>query len=197
MRKRSSQPAYGRCSSPFAALIVGLLSLAVRGHAQENESPLADSGKDRPTTSAGEAASSEAKYTSETLRGQVVWMADALRERFGIQTDDDVAHAVVALEEAGGRLHPLLKDTRGRSFHSDERLRGIELELLVRRYAGSPAVQVVRVYAIKPDGKYQVDYWCDVCSIAMYELKPCECCQGPTRLREWKIKGKGGGKDEG
>jgi hypothetical protein len=53
------------------------------------------------------------------------------------------------------------------------------------------------VYAIKPDGKYQVDYWCDVCSIAMYELKPCECCQGPTRLREWKIKGKGGGKDEG
>ena len=45
-------------------------------------------------------------------------------------------------------------------------------------------VQVVRVYVLKPDGKYELDYWCDICSIAMYELKPCECCQGPTRLRE-------------
>jgi hypothetical protein len=197
MRKLSSKLARGRYLSPFAAIIVGLLSVGVRGRAEDGDAPRAARGKDTPATSADQAAASEAKYTSETLHGQVVWMADALRERFGIQTDDDVAHAVVALEEAGGRLHPLLKDTRGRSFHSDERLRGIELELLVRRYAGSPAVQVVRVYAIKPDGKYQVDYWCDVCSIAMYELKPCECCQGPTRLRERKIKGKGGGKDEG
>lgn len=135
----------------------------------------------------GEQPSSNVKYTKLSLRGQVVWMADALRDRFGIETDDDVAHAVVALEDEEGRLYPLLKDTRGRSFHTDERLRNIDLELLVRRYPGSPAVQVVRVYAIKPDGKYQLDYWCDVCSIAMYELKPCECCQGPTRLRERRV----------
>jgi hypothetical protein len=123
-------------------------------------------------------------YTSESLTGKVVWLAEALKERFGIKTDDDAAQAIVALEHSDGQLYPILKDPRGRAFHSDERLRDIDLELLVRRYPGSPMVQVVRVYAVKPDGKYELDYWCDVCSIAMYELKPCECCQGPTRLRE-------------
>ena len=27
------------------------------------------------------------------------------------------------------------------------------------------------------------DYWCDICSIPMYEIKRCECCQGPIRMR--------------
>jgi hypothetical protein len=126
----------------------------------------------------------EKKYTTESLTGKVVWLADALKDRYGINSDDDVAHAVVALQTAGGELHPILKDARGRAFHTDERLRGIDVELLVRRYCGSPMVQIVRVYTLKPDGKYDLDYWCDVCSIAMYELKPCECCQGTTRLRE-------------
>jgi hypothetical protein len=129
-------------------------------------------------------------YVTESLTGKVVWLADALKERFGIKSDDDVALAVVALETPAGQLHPIVKDSRGRAFHTDERLRDIDAELLVRRYEGSPMVQVVRVYAIKPDGKYELDYWCDVCSIAMYELKPCECCQGPTRLRERKVEEK-------
>lgn len=123
-------------------------------------------------------------YTTESLTGKVVWLDEALKERFGIKTDDDAARTIVALESSDGQFHPIFKDARGRAFHSDERLRDIDLELLVRRYPGSPMVQVVRVYALKDDGKYELDYWCDVCSIAMYELKPCECCQGPTRLRE-------------
>jgi hypothetical protein len=138
-----------------------------------------------PASTAGAAeAKAEKTYTTESLRGKVVWLSEAMKERFGIKTDDDVAHAVVALETAEGEFHPLLKDARGRGFHADERLRGVDMELLVRRYRGSPMVQVVRVYTLKPDGKYELDYWCDVCSIAMYELKPCECCQGITRLRE-------------
>ena len=123
-------------------------------------------------------------YTTESIQGRVVWMADALKENFGVATDDDVAHAVVALEEVDGRLHPIVKDQRGRCFYSDERLRDIDVELFVRRYSGSPMLQVVRVYTIKSGKKYELDYWCDICSIPMYELKPCECCQGPTRLRE-------------
>jgi hypothetical protein len=132
-------------------------------------------------------APAEKPYRTETLKGKVVWLADAIKDRFGIKSDDDVAHAVVALETPEGQLHPIVKDARGRAFHSDERLRGIDMELLVRRYEGSPMVQVVRVYTLKPDGKYELDYWCDVCSIAMYELKPCECCQGTTRLRERRV----------
>ena len=167
----------------WQATAVCCLSLSLCRASEPDDAPPEAADK-QATAPARDQPSGKVKYTTQSLRGQVVWMADALRDRFGIKTDDDVAQAVVALEDEQGRLHPLLKDTRGRAFYSDERLRGIELELLVRRYPGSPAVQVVRVYAIKPDGKYQLDYWCDVCSIAMYELKPCECCQGPTRLRE-------------
>ncbi|HJT33722.1 MAG TPA: hypothetical protein VJ783_16875 [Pirellulales bacterium] len=123
-------------------------------------------------------------YTTESIQGRVVWMSDALKERFNIHTDDDAAAALVALEEPDGRLHPIVKDQRGRCFYTDERLRDIDVELFVRRYSGSPMLQVVRVYTIKSGKKYELDYWCDVCSIPMYELKPCECCQGPTRLRE-------------
>lgn len=134
-----------------------------------------------------QAADPERQYTTESLRGKVVWLAEALERRFDLKTDDDAAHAVAALERTDGRLDPLLKDARGRAFYSDERLRGVEVELSIRRYRGSPMVQVLRVYTIKPDGKYEVDYWCDVCSIAMYELKACECCQGPIHLRERRV----------
>lgn len=131
-----------------------------------------------------ESKTDERPYATQSIQGRVVWMSDALKENFGIATDDDAAHAIVALEEADGRLHPIVKDQRGRCFYTDERLRDIDVELFVRRYSGSPMLQVVRVYTIKSGKKYELDYWCDICSIPMYELKPCECCQGPTRLRE-------------
>jgi len=126
-------------------------------------------------------------YETVSLRGRVVWLADALERRFGIETDADAQHAVVALETDEGQLYPLVKDNRGRGFHLDPRIQDVEMQLLVRRTKGSPFVQVIRVYTVKSDGLYELDYWCDICSIPMYELKPCECCQGETRLRERKV----------
>ena len=73
----------------------------------------------------------------------------------------------------------------------DERLRDRELQLLVRRYKDVPMLQVIRVFEPRKDGLYEIDYWCDICAIPMYILKPCECCQGETRLRETKV-GAGG-----
>ena len=81
----------------------------------------------------------------------------------------------------------MAKDFRGRGFCLDPRIRDLEMEQLVRKYEGSPVVQVIRVYTIKPEGRFELDYWCDICSIPMYELKACECCQGETRLRERKV----------
>lgn len=131
------------------------------------------------------AATDEQKpYTTESLRGRVVWLADALERRFGIDVDGDADRFVVALETAEGVLHPLVKDDRGRGFLLDERLRDIDMKLTVRRFPGSPFVQVIQVYTVKPDGEYLIDYWCDICAIPMYELKECECCQGPIRIRE-------------
>jgi len=144
----------------------------------------AASGAERVSGAERAAGSKKPKYRAQALRGRVVWLADALRRRYGIETDADAAHAQVALDADDGMLYPIVKDFRGRAFHVDERLRDVEMELLVRRHEGSPLVQVLRVYTIKPGGKYELDYWCDVCAIPMYELKECECCQGPIRIRE-------------
>jgi hypothetical protein len=123
-------------------------------------------------------------YRTESLRGRVVWMAEAMKERYGVETDSDARHSIAAFATDDGQLLPIVKDFRGRGFYSDPRLHEMDLELLVRCFAGAPAIQVVRVYSLHDDGKYELDYWCDVCSIPMYELKECECCQGPIRIRE-------------
>ncbi|MBI3465932.1 MAG: hypothetical protein HY000_23185 [Planctomycetes bacterium] len=126
-------------------------------------------------------------HSIQTLRGRVVWMAEALHRRFGIETDADAAQSLVALETADGELHPIVKDFRGRAFHMDPRLHKMDLELVVRQFERSPMVQVIGVYSLKPDGKYEVDYWCEICAIPMYEPKLCECCQAPNELRERRV----------
>lgn len=132
----------------------------------------------------GTAPATAPSFATESLRGRVVWLADALKRRYDIEVDRDVAQAMCALETEDGRLLPIVKDDRGRGFWLDERIRDIDLELLVRRFDDSPLIQVIRVYRVKPDGLYELDYWCDICAIPMFELKQCECCQGPIRIRE-------------
>jgi hypothetical protein len=144
-------------------------------------------GTSPDTKDAAQPAPSERKYVTETVRGKVVWLDEALARIYGVTTEPAAERTSVVLEMADGRLWPLVPDTRGRAFQLDERLRDIELELLVRRYAGVPMLQAIRVAAVKPDGLYEIDYWCDICAIPMFILKPCECCQGPTRLREQRI----------
>lgn len=126
-------------------------------------------------------------YTTTSLRGRVVWLGEALERLYDVHTTQDARERVLALETEGGELVPLIEDRRGRSFRKDVRLRKREVELFVRRYRGVPLAQVIRIYAVKPDGKYLLDYWCDICSISMVELGPCDCCQGPIQLRERKV----------
>ncbi|MBX7166996.1 MAG: hypothetical protein K1X74_11750 [Pirellulales bacterium] len=133
------------------------------------------------------AAEPAAAFEVVALRGRVVWMGEALKRRFGIESDPDAAQTQAALETTDGQVLPLVKDARGRGFWLDGRIRDRDLELLVRRYRGTPALKIIRVYAFEDGEKYELDYWCDICSIPMYELKPCECCQGETRIRLRKI----------
>jgi hypothetical protein len=161
----------------FAALGFAVVCLA----APPSEKP-APAAKEKAT---GQGSPKPApKYISESLRGKVVWLAEALARKHSVRLDADAAETIAALETPDGELIPLMKEDRGRGFWKDARLRGVDLELVVRRYKGVPVVQVIRVYRLKEGKKYEVDYWCDVCAIQMFELKQCECCQGPTRLRE-------------
>jgi hypothetical protein len=122
-------------------------------------------------------------YVTKTIRGRVVWLAEALSRLHAVKLVPEAAERTLALETDDGQLHPLVEDIRGRAFRSDERLRKMKVELLVRQHTGSPMVQIVRVFEIAKEGKFEVDYWCEICSIAMFELKDCECCQGPIELR--------------
>lgn len=128
-----------------------------------------------------------AEFALETVRGRVVYLAEALEKRAGTTAVPEAKDRILALETKGGELIPLLEDVRGRAFRRDERLRKMEVELLVRRYKGSPVVQVIRVFEATPEGLLEVDYWCEICAIAMYELKECECCQGEIELRRRKV----------
>jgi len=126
-------------------------------------------------------------YRTETLRGKVVFLAEAFEKQTGIRAVPEARERILALQTADGTLVPILEDTRGRAFRRDERLREMTIELDVRRYRTSPAVQIIRTLEVTKEGRYEIDYWCDICAIPMVEKKDCECCQGPVELRRRKV----------
>ncbi len=158
----------------FAFALVGG-SLLLQGQEVSRESAQPVAAESKPVA--------QAKYRTRAIRGRVVWLNEALKRRYGIGTVPEAAERVLALETAEGQLLPIVEDIRGRAFRKDPRLRKMDVELLVRQYTGSPLVQIIRVYAHEKGKKVQVDYWCEICAIAMYELKACDCCQGPIDLR--------------
>jgi hypothetical protein len=132
-------------------------------------------------------ADAKPQYTTKSISGRVVWMAEALNKRFGITLVPEAADRLLALQTPEGTLYPIMEDLRGRSFRTDSRLREMDVQLLVRQYHGSPMVQVMRIYELAKEGKYELDYWCDVCAIVMYEFGPCACCQDQNRLRKRRV----------
>jgi hypothetical protein len=132
-------------------------------------------------------AADKPAYTTETHRGHVVFHNEVFEKQTGVPAVPEAKERVLALQSEAGRLLPLLEDVRGRAFRRDERLRQMQVELVVRRYEQSPLLQVIRVFELAKDGRYEIDYWCEICAIAMFEKKDCECCQGPVELRRRKV----------
>lgn len=145
----------------------------------------ADEGE---TSSAGKTAQTADKQPDEStpkqqlFTGKVVLLREAL-ERRGVKSFSEFDKQVV-LETPGGELIPIIPDWRGRAFFQDQRLRNRKVDLVGYRRPGIPYLQVLMVFTYSEKGERQyTDYWCDICSIPMYEIKPCDCCQGPIRLR--------------
>lgn len=132
---------------------------------------------------AGDAEQTSAEPRKELFSGQVVLLADALKQR-DVEFYEKELQDQVVLETPDGELIPILPDWRGRAFYQDERLRDRRVELVGFRRPGVPHLQVLMVFTFDDkDRRMYTDYWCDICSIPMYEIKACECCQGPIRLR--------------
>ncbi|MDZ4686519.1 MAG: hypothetical protein SH850_15730 [Planctomycetaceae bacterium] len=116
-------------------------------------------------------------------RGKVVPISDVLKQR-DVKAYPEELKGQVALETADGELLPILPDWRGRAFYQDERLRKRDVELIGFRRPSLPYLQVLTIYTFDDKGQRQyTDYWCDICAIPMYEIKPCDCCQQDIRLR--------------
>ena len=142
---------------------------------------------DAKAESSSDFAASEPHFKTTKLHGRVVFLGDALKRRFGITVMPDAVNRILAVESKAGKLTPLVEDLRGRAFRTDERLRRMDLELLARQYEDVPFVQVIQVYEVTGQDKFAVDYWCDICSIVMYEMGSCACCQDDNRLRKRKV----------
>ena len=139
--------------------MLGHLSHAAKAQTNATESAATDTA-DRQ--------SAPAEFEVTRVRGQVVWFAEALQAQLKIEAVPESTERVLALQTTDGQIFPLIEDLRGRAFRIDKRLREMQVELLVRKYQATPALQILRVYEIDKDGqKFQVDYWCDICSITM------------------------------
>ncbi len=137
----------------------------------------------RTSDEAGDQQTPLRRYENLLISGKIVWLADAMQRLFGVPTVSEARKRMLALETDDGKLFPLAEDLRGRSFRKDERLRQEEITLLARRYEGAPVVQVVRIFERDGNQLRELDYWCEICAIAMFEDKPCDCCQEPIELR--------------
>ena len=161
-----------------AGVVLAAILFAGRGHSDETPSPLKTATKQVTGADSPKAPAPARKL----FKGKVVKTHDALQRR-GVKAYPEELKNQVALETAD-ELIPILPDWRGRAFYQDERLRDRDVELIGFRRAGLPYLNVLAVYTFDDKGRrHYTDYWCDICSIPMYELKPCDCCQEEIRLR--------------
>lgn len=135
-----------------------------------------------PHTHISLAEEQETGLTKELLRGEVVLLGEVFKSQEIKAYKEQKNHPVLLTPE--GEYFPIVSDWRGRAFFQDKRLRNRPVELVVQRRKGLPYLQVLMVFTQDEKGKRQyMDYWCDICSIPMYEIKPCDCCQQEIRLR--------------
>jgi hypothetical protein len=147
---------------------------------QESPAPAVRSTNPKQVTK--DAAPNAEDTPKELFSGKVGILQDVLKRR-GVKAFDEFKSQVV-LETNAGELIPIVPDWRGRAFYQDERLRDRRVDLVGTRRKAAPYLQVLMIFVFDDAGTRQyMDYWCDICSIPMYEIKPCDCCQADIRFR--------------
>ncbi len=120
-------------------------------------------------------------------KGNVVPL-DKVLAKADVKLDADAAPYWLALVGEDGKVYPLVKDAGARMFFKDARLLGRPMRLTARPVAGGALLQVVSVHSYVKGQLCEVYYWCDICTIRTYESGVCDCCGGPTELREVPVK---------
>jgi hypothetical protein len=119
-----------------------------------------------------------------TLRGKVLLLTDALKARGpGLEADAEPIAKQVVLLSKDGTITPLFSDETSRALFMDERLRNRNGQIVGRRFAGVPYLQVVTIQ-VESEGRLRTpEYFCDVCTISVRYPQICPCCQGHMELQ--------------
>ncbi len=72
-----------------------------------------------PTLDAHQPPAATDRYETLRVTGRVGWLADAVRERFGMEVAADARERVLGITTTSGEVLPLLEDSRGRAFRLD------------------------------------------------------------------------------
>jgi len=87
------------------------------------------------------------------------------------------------LETAGQKRYSIFGDEFTLGQASDPKLNGREIDL-EGRFAGPDRFEATGLYTLKGGKRFQVTYWCEVCSIRTHMPGRCMCCQADTELQE-------------
>jgi hypothetical protein len=118
------------------------------------------------------------------LDGEAVSLADAVRRDFGLELSDEAWDDVVAFRTHDRRLLPIVPTASGLVFYRDSDVRNRPMRIQARVFDGFEALEIVDRFPLVDGKPYELYYWCEICSIKMHHLQPCECCQGPVERRE-------------
>lgn len=121
------------------------------------------------------------------LEGMAVLLGDAVHARTKLELADAAMDDVVAFATNNGRLIAILPTESALFFYRDAAVRNRPMRVTARVWPGLDALEIIDRVALVDGKPHEIYYWCEICSIRMYHKKDCECCQGPTELREHPV----------
>lgn len=128
-------------------------------------------------------SSPKPRFLDATLRGRVVPFRKAA-ERWGVELVEDWGADLLALDADDGRVLPLLPTHAARFFYQDPAMWDRPMEIVGRFFPSLGSLEMIEVHSLHGGKPYEIYYWCEICSIQLFQKKRCECCQGPLEVRE-------------
>jgi hypothetical protein len=122
-----------------------------------------------------------------SLRGRVVCLTEELQRSFQLTPDCAARGHVYSLRTDDGQFHPFLPTELAAAIWLDARVRERELQVTARPFPPTDFIEVIKLQSWRFGKLCDLDYYCDVCSVATHKPGPCVCCQEPVQFRETPV----------
>lgn len=152
------------------------------GHFRGAESP--------PTSRSSETEGPGHAVPVIQLRGRVVCLPEEMQRWYEAELPTRHEH-VWGFKSNQGAYYTLLRARFSEAIWLDERIRSKELLVTARLFPKTQVLEVQRIKSLRGEIVHDLYYYCDVCAIKSVSPDPCACCQGPVKLVEKPLAGKG------